>query len=290
MNIQLLLVPYDSGHAVGAAEREHLLRPGSEPLERLGHVVPPSTSWKTIPPNTAEIRTAFDWPGVWRKPCAPRERSATSLWCSAAIVTQPSARSVASVLRVAPLSGSMPRRPHTRETTTTGFLDGMGLATAMGAAGTTSWRRCPAFSRSVPVPFSARGTWILRGGLARRVAGPAVPVEQLPGGLTLLLKSAPIADTVEYLHLDLDVLDRLSDGRTISRSPRALRESIDRRHRRHSGPRPCGRDGGLLLAGGGPRSGLCRAAFAAIEAMWARRLAARAADAQVAKVMIRWRW
>lgn len=99
---------------------------------------------------------------------------------------------------------------NTPETTTTGFLDGMGLATALGRCWLGLAGKLPGFQ---PVPPQltfllgardldpAEEVWLEKSPVT------TVSVEQVPGGLPRLLERAPVADTVGYLHLDLDVLD-----------------------------------------------------------------------------------
>jgi arginase len=99
---------------------------------------------------------------------------------------------------------------NTPETTTTGFLDGMGLAMTTGRC----WRHLAA---SVPgfQPVAAEATFLLGARdldppeeeLLQDSAITAIPVGQIPHGLPDLLAKAPLAETIGYLHLDLDVLD-----------------------------------------------------------------------------------
>jgi arginase len=99
---------------------------------------------------------------------------------------------------------------NTPETTTTGFLDGMGLAMTTGLC----WQHLAA---SVPgfEPVAAEATFLLgardldppEAALLEESGITAVPVGQIPEALPALLERASLADTLGYLHLDLDVLD-----------------------------------------------------------------------------------
>jgi arginase len=277
MNIQLLLVPYDSGYRgwrCGAGP-EHLLRAGLPGhLERLGHLVTNVHVVEDDPAqHPAEIRTAFEL----ARRLAHAVRSARAVGhfplvlsgnCNAAIGT---------------LSGLSPGRCatfwfdahgdlNTPETTTTGFLDGMGLAAAMGLC----WRD---FAATVPgfQPVPSQITFLL----GARDLDPAeaawlgespvtaVSAEQLPAGLALLLKRAPIADTAGYLHLDLDVLDPAVGRANYLPVPNGL--SLDQLTGAIAAIRDRIPVAAATVASYSPEEdqdqGICRAAFAAIEAM-----------------------
>jgi arginase len=277
MNIQLLLVPYDSGHRgwrCGAGP-EHLLQAGLPGhLERLGHVVTPVHVLEDDPAqHPAEIRTAFEL----ARRLAQAVRSARAVGhfplvlggnCNTAIGT---------------LSGLSPARCatfwfdahgdlNTPETTTTGFLDGMGLATAMGLCWHDLVATVPGFQPVPPqVTFllgardldPAEAVWLGESPVT------AVPVEQLPGGLTFLLKSAPLADTVGYLHLDLDVLDPAVGRANYLPVPNGL--SLTQLTGAIAAIRDRVPVAAATVASYSPEEdhdqGICRAAFAAIEAM-----------------------
>src|SRR5205814_10595491 len=91
-----------------------------------------------------------------------------------------------------------------------GFLDGMGLAMTMGLC----WHRLVA---TVPGfrPVEAEATFLLGArdldppevALLQASAVTVIPVGQIPQGLPGVLARAPLADTLGYLHLDVDVLD-----------------------------------------------------------------------------------
>jgi arginase len=99
---------------------------------------------------------------------------------------------------------------NTPETTTSGFLDGMGLAMTMGLCWHQLGVTVPGFQ-----PVDAEATFLLgardldppEAELLQGLAINAISVGQIPQGLSDLLTRIPLADTLGYLHLDVDVLD-----------------------------------------------------------------------------------
>jgi arginase len=215
MNIQIFVVPYDSGRlrwrcGVGP---EFLLSAGlTTHLHSRGHVV---TGVQVLEDNPAypsvEIRTAFEL--ARRLAVAVRAAHAAGHFalvlsgnCNTAIGT---------------LSGLTPARRatfwfdahgdyNTPETTTTGFLDGMGLAMTTGLCWDRLVATVPGFR-----PVQVEATFLLGARdldppevtLLRQSAVTVVEVAQIPGQLPDLLARAQLADSIGYLHLDLDVLD-----------------------------------------------------------------------------------
>ena len=215
MDVELFLVPYDSGRLrwrCGAGP-EHLLRAGlTTHLQRQGHVVSDIQVLEDDPTHDpAEIRTTFELARrlavqVRAARVAGRFALVLSGNCSAAIGT---------------LSGLTPARRavfwfdahgdcNTPETTTTGFLDGMGLAVATGLCWQSLAATVPGYQ-----PVGAEATFLLgvrdldppEAALVRESAMTLVAVDQLPDHLPRLLALAALVETVGYLHLDLDVLD-----------------------------------------------------------------------------------
>ena len=263
MDIQLLLVPYDTarrGWRSGAGP-EHLLRAGLiNHLESAGHILAEAQVIEDDPAcQPDEIRTAFELArglasAVRSARAAGRFPLVLSGNCNSAVGT---------------LSGLTPARRatfwfdahgdcNTPDSTTSGFLDGMGLAMALGWC----WRSLAA---SVPgfEPVADEATFLLgvrdldpaEAVLIERSTILSVPVAQLPGDLPALLAKAPLADTLGYVHLDLDVLDPavgiandlpVPGGLSVEQLIAALASytpEVDR------------------------NQGICRAAFAAIDAM-----------------------
>ncbi len=277
MNIQLLLVPYDSGHRgwrCGAGP-EHLLRAGLQGhLERLGHAV---TAIQVLEDDSdhkpAEIRTAFEL----------ARRLAQAVRAARAVGHFPLVLSGNCNAAIGALSGLSPVRCatfwfdahgdiNTPETTTSGFLDGMGLATAMGLCWRDLAATVPGFH---PVPpettflLGARDLDPAEADWLGQSSVTAVPVEAIPGGLPPLLDRAGIAGTVGYLHLDLDVLDPAVGRANYLPVPHGLSQD------QLTGAIGAIRDRVPLAAATvssySPEEdhdqGICRAAFAAIEAM-----------------------
>ena len=215
MDIQLLLVPYDSGQRrwrCGAGP-EHLVRAGLPAhLQRQGHIVTAIHIIEDDPAYPpAEIRTAFEL----------TRRLATAVRSARSAGDFPLVLSGNCNTAVGTLSGLTPARRatfwfdahgdcNTPETTTTGFLDGMGLAMTIGLC----WHHLGA---SVPgfQPVAAESTFLLgardldppEAAFLQGLAITAVSVDQIPEGLPGLLASVPLADSLGYLHLDVDVLD-----------------------------------------------------------------------------------
>ncbi len=277
VNIQLLLVPYDSGHRgwrCGAGP-EHLLRAGLRGhLERLGHVVTAVQIIEDDPDNQpAEIRTAFEL--ARRLAHAVRSSRAAGDFplvlsgnCNTAIGTLGGLSAAPCATFWFDAHGDC----NTPETTTTGFLDGMGLATAMGLCWHDLAETVPGFQPIPPqITFllgvrdldPAEESWLGKSPVT------AVSVEQLPGGLPLLLKRAAIADVVGYLHLDVDVFDPAVGRANYLPVPHGL--SLDQL----TGAIAAIRDrlplAAATVASYSPEEdhdqGICRATFAAIEAM-----------------------
>ena len=215
MDIQLLLVPYDSGRRAWrcGAGPEHLIRAGLPAhLQRQGHIVTAIHIIEEDPAYPpAEIRTAFEL----------TRRLATAVRSARSAGHFPLVLSGNCNTAVGTLSGLTPARRatfwfdahgdcNTPETTTTGFLDGMGLAMTMGLC----WHHLGA---SVPgfQPVAAESTFLLgardldppEAAFLQGLAITAVSVDQIPEGLPGLLASVPLADSLGYLHLDVDVLD-----------------------------------------------------------------------------------
>jgi arginase len=148
----------------------------------------------------------------------------------------------------------------------------MGLATALGLCWRDLAATVPGFQPVPPQTAFLLGARDLDPAEAAWLNGSpvtAVPVEQIPRELALLLARAPIAGALGYLHLDLDVFDPavgranylpVPDGLSLDQMTGAIAAIRDR----------------VPLAAATVSSyspeddhdqGICRAAFAAIEAM-----------------------
>ena len=215
MDIRLLLVPYESGQRgwrCGAGP-DHLVRAGLPAhLQRHGHTV---TAIHIIEDNPAyppaEIRTAFEL----------ARRLASSVRSARTAGHFPLVLSGNCNTAVGTLSGLTPARRatfwfdahgdcNTPDTTTSGFLDGMGLAMTMGLCWHHLLATVPGFQ-----PVAAEATFLMgprnldppEAALLQDSAITVIPVGQIPERLPSLLERAPLADTLGYLHLDVDVLD-----------------------------------------------------------------------------------
>lgn len=224
MDIQLLLVPYDTarrGSGSGAGP-EHLLQAGlTEYLQDRGHSIRNVQLVEADPEQSpAEIATAFElMRGVSTAVRAARAAGhfpvVLSGNCNSAVGT---------------LSGLTPARRaifwfdahgdcNTPETTITGFLDGTGLATALGLC----WHQLTA---SVPGygPVQPEATFLLgardldapEAALIAETAITPISVTQIGPDLSEVLARSRLEDVLGYLHLDLDVLDPERVGRANS--------------------------------------------------------------------------
>lgn len=277
MKIQLLLVPYDSGQRAWrcGSGPEHLIRAGlPDHLRRHGHDVTAIHLIEDDPAETpAEIRTAFEL--ARRLALAVRSARAAGHFplvlsgnCNTAIGT---------------LSGLTPSRRatfwfdahgdcNTPETTTSGFLDGMGLAMTMGLC----WQGLGATIAGFE-PVSADTTFLLgardldppEAELLQRSAIATIPVRQIPEALPSLLARAPLADTLGYLHLDLDVLDPAVGHANYLPAPDGL--SLGQLTGAITAIRARVPLGAAALTSYSPdddyNQGICQAAFAAIDAI-----------------------
>ena len=191
MDIQLLLVPYDSGQRgwrCGAGP-EHLVRAGLPAhLQRQGHIVTAIHIIEDDPAYPpAEIRTAFEL----------ARRLATTVRSARTAGHFPLVLSGNCNTAVGTLSGLTPARRatfwfdahgdcNTPETTTSGFLDGMGLAMTMGLCWHHLGATVPGFQ-----PVAAEATFLLgardldppEAALLQGLAITAIPVGQIPEAL-----------------------------------------------------------------------------------------------------------
>lgn len=211
--VQLLQVPYDSGHRSTRMGRgpEHFVAHGAaERLHLAGHevhttVIEPDSAWR------AEIKTAFELHRALAG--AVRETIRAGDF---PLVLSGNCNSAVGVMAGLPSNtGVIWFDAHgdfaTPDTTESGFLDGMGLAIATGRCFTSLGRTIPGF---VPVP----DRHILTVGM--RALNPAevesfavsgiaqVSVAQVrEGGLAEQLEALRSKVEHIYVHVDLDVID-----------------------------------------------------------------------------------
>jgi arginase len=220
MDISIIAVPYDSAHRgerMGAGPLALLGTGLRERLAERGH----RTSVETIEPSEAswraEIRTAFELAqGVARAVRLAREEGRLPL-----VLTGNCGVSLGVVAALGRDTRVVWCDAHgdfnTPETTTGGFLDGMGLATLVGRCWTAIARGVEGFT-----PLAEEHVWLvgardldpaeaelLDASAVRRVGAGEVS-ETLAARMAGEADGAPL-----YLHLDLDVIDP-SDGRANS--------------------------------------------------------------------------
>ena len=233
MKIDILLVPYDTGHRnqrMGNGPL-HLARNGMvETLEKLGHKVRVRTleTQETFP---AEVMTAFDLyrqlADEVRKTCdAGRLPLVLSGNCGAATGT---------------VSG-MPPQPvgiiwldahgdyNTPETTPSGYLDGMGLATASGMC----WRKLTgSIPHFRPVPanqivhvggrsFDPEEALLMDETGVQMVTAADIAENGMRAALEPALETLGDRVKTVYLHLDLDVLDPVDTPANLFPAPGGL--------------------------------------------------------------------
>src|SRR5947207_6643615 len=214
MDIQLLLVPYDTARRCwrSGAGPEHLLQAGlTTHLQARGHSVADIQVIEAEPDQPpAEIGTAFEL--MRRIAVAVRTVRAAGRFpvvlagnCNSAVGTLSGLTPAPRAIFWFDAHGDC----NTPDTTATGFLDGMRLATVLGLC----WHQLAA---SVPGyhPVSPEVTFLLG---ARDLdppedevlAGAAItsaPVVQIPAGLPVLLASDDLDDPSRDLQFDLHVL------------------------------------------------------------------------------------
>lgn len=220
MKVQLLLVPYDTarrGWRSGAGP-EHLIHAGLvSHLGGSGHTV---ADIQVIEHNSggpaAEIATAFEL--MRHVAVAVRSARAAGRFplvlggnCNTAIGT---------------LSGLTPSRRavfwfdahgdlNTPDTTPSGFLDGQGLATALGHGWKQLTTTVPGFQPVEPVATFLLGARDLdppEQALIESTGINAVATSEIPSRLAALLAKQHLDGALAYAHLDPDVLDPAGVG------------------------------------------------------------------------------
>ena len=280
MDIQLLLVPYDTarrGWRSGAGP-EHLLQSGlAAHLKNRGHHVAGIQVIEADPDQPpAEISTAFEL----------MRRLAVAVRAVRAAAQFPVVLSGNCNSAVGTLSGLTPAPRaifwfdahgdcSTPDTTSTGFLDGTGLVTAMGLCWHQLTSTVPGYRPVQPDATFLLGARDLDPPETALLAGSAitwVPTDQIPGRLPEILARPSLEDAPGYLHLDLDVLDPAGVGQANSLPvPGGL--SVEQLTAAIAAIRARVPLGAAALASYAPeydsQQGVCRAAFAALDAILA---------------------
>jgi arginase len=280
MDIQLLLVPYDTarqGWRCGAGP-EHLVQAGLPAhLQAHGHHVAGIQVIEDDPAQSpAEIRTAFEL----------MRRLATAVRAARAAGQFPVILSGNCNAAVGVLSGLTPAarsifwfdahgESNTPDTTTTGFLDGMGLSTALGWCWRAVAASVPGF-RAVPPEatflLGARDLDPREATLLSESKVTVVPVSDVAVKLPDRLAAARLPEGLGYLHLDPDVLDPGTVGRANSHPvPDGL--SVAQLTAAITAIRTRMPLGAATIASYAPEcdrdQAVCRAAFAALDAILA---------------------
>ena len=225
MDIALILVPYDSarrGWRSGAGP-EHLVRTGlAEYLQRNGHRVVSRTVIEDTPDESpAEIRTSFE---LVRRVAATARTARTAGHFPLVLSGNCNTGAVGLLSALTPARRSIfwfdaHGEANTPDTTASGFLDGMGLAIALGWAWRTLGASVPGFEPASPETTFLLGARDLDPPEVRLLADSLVSHLTVPEVLATLparLAQAPLDGTLGYLHLDLDVLDPDSAGQANS--------------------------------------------------------------------------
>ena len=213
MEIRLLLVPYDSGQRnvrMGAGP-EHLRRAGlEEHLVARGHRVdsqviePASMQWR------AEVQTSFEL----MRAVAEQVRATRAAGRFPLVLSGNCLAAVGVIAGLGPGTGVIWIDAHgdfnTPQTTMSGFLDGMTLATATGRCWAELAHSIEGFE---PVPETAVvliGARDLDPGESAALARSQIvrlSVESAPNEIESIVQTLGPAIKRFYLHLDLDALD-----------------------------------------------------------------------------------
>jgi arginase len=278
MHIQIIIVPYDSAHRAwrSGAGPEHLLRAGlAAHLRGRGHTVADVQVIEAGPEQPpTEIATGFEL----------MRRVAVTVRAARDAGRFPLVLSGNCTASVGALSGLTPSRRvvfwfdahgdlNTPDTTASGFLDGTGLATALGLC----WQR---LASSIPgfQPIEPEATFLLgardldppEAELLARAPIKAVPTARIAGDLPELLAGAGLEGALGHVHLDLDALDPARVGRA-NTFPVPGGLSVEQLTDTIAAIRARIPLGAATLASYAPEfdsdGGVCRAAFAALDAM-----------------------
>jgi arginase len=226
MEIRLLLVPYDSGQRnvrMGAGP-EHLRAAGLEKhLAAQGHqvdsqVIEPATlNWR------AEVQTSFEL----MRAVSEQLRAARAAGRFPLVLSGNCLAAVGVIAGLGPQTGAVWIDAHgdfnTPQTTMSGFLDGMTLATATGRCWVELARSIDGFepvADKAVVLLGARDLDPGEGAALARSEIVRLSVESAPNEIERVLHS--LAPTIEkfYIHLDLDALDP-KEGRANGYAARA---------------------------------------------------------------------
>jgi arginase len=278
VHVQIIIVPYDTARRAwrSGAGPEHLLRAGlAAHLEGRGHTIAEVQAIEPEPGQPpAEIATGFELiRGVGLAVRAARESARFPLVLSGNCNAS-----------VGVLSGLTPSRRaifwfdahgdlNTPDTTTSGFLDGMGLATALGLC----WRRMASGIAGFQ-PIEPEATFLLgardldppESALLASAPITAVSSARVAAELPGILDRARLDGAIGHVHLDLDAFDPARVGRA-NTLPVPDGFSVEQFTEAMTIIRARIPLGAAALASYAPEfdpeGSVCRAAFAAIDAM-----------------------
>jgi arginase len=204
MRVELIVVPYDSGHrgARMGAGPEHLVRAGLPArLAAAGHdvgvrLVESRSSWRS------EVRTAFELAGLIADEVRDTRSSGAFPLVLSGNCLQAALGTVAALEAPAVFWFDAHADFNTPETTIGGFLDGMALATLTGRCWTQLSSAIPGFqpvAESRVTLIGSRDLDPLEASALDRSAVRRLSVASL--------RAPPDGAAAGYVHLDLDVLD-----------------------------------------------------------------------------------
>jgi arginase len=278
MRVQIIIVPYDTARRDwrSGAGPEHLLRAGlAAHLRDRGHSIAEIEVIEADPSRPpAEIATGFE---LMRKVAVAVRAAREAGWFPLVLSGNCNAS-------VGALSGLTPSRRalfwfdahgdlNTPDTTASGFLDGTGLATALGLCWTRLASLIPGFQ-----PVAPEATFLLGArdldppeeALLAREAVTAISAERMAIELPELLSRAPLDGAIGHVHLDLDALDPEGVGRA-NTLPVADGLSVEQLTGAVAAIRSRVPLQAATLASYAPEfdtdGGVCRAALAAVDAM-----------------------
>jgi arginase len=214
MDIQLLVVPYDSGNrgARMGAGPQKLLDAGLErALRENGHTVHTKVAELSADAWHAEIQTSFELMRMLARAVrAARESGRLPIVlagnCSTAIGTVAGLGADSTGVAWFDAHGDF----NTPETTNSGFLDGTAVAILTGRCWTQLAATVPGFTRIADERVCLIGTRdldALEGALLDESRVSVIEPKHLRSGLPRALKSISGHVKNIYVHLDLDVLD-----------------------------------------------------------------------------------
>ncbi len=232
MNIQIFLVPYDTalrGWRSGAGPEALIAAGLPAHLTGLGHLVSGIEIIEDDPAQSpAEIRTAFE---LMRRLASAMRRARDGGHFPLVLSGNCGIAAIAALSALAPAPRSIwwfdaHGEANTPETSSSGFLDGMGLSIAWGWCWKQLASTVPGFrpvAAEASVLIGARDFDVLEEELISKSKVTRVGVKEIGTRLPVCLARPTVKGTLGYLHVDFDVLDPESAGRANSHpAPKGL--------------------------------------------------------------------